>query len=200
MDDIDIAQKLFKRETVKQQTTTATAMARSDSAGGTVVVYLDGEEMTVPTTCAVVAGDSVQVTIVSNSPTVTGVVGGGDRTKGIVSMAQTTAIEAAKTAKDAATITITSTHGSVFKDNAITTSLNVSVFQPGGTRIETQAALEAAFGHTARIEWRWRKNTDGEWRTIVSTDSRLSNNGFSLAITPEDVDERTSFEATMETD
>lgn len=111
-----------------------------------------------------------------------------------------TANTAVATAKDAATITITSTHGLVFKSNAISTTLIVTVYQPGGNRIDNQAALVAAFGATARIEWGWQREDEDGWSTILSTDSRLSNNGFSLTVSPADVDVRTSFEASVVTD
>ena len=118
----------------------------------------------------------------------------------VATTAQTTAETAVATAKDAATITITSTHGLVFKSNAISTTLVVSVFQPGGNRIDDQAALVAAFGATARIEWGWQREDEDGWSTILSTDSRLSNDGFSLTVSPADVDARTSFEASVVVD
>ena len=117
--------------------------------------------------------------------------------KAAAQTAQATAETAVATAKDAATITITSTHGLVFKSNAISTTLVVTVFQPGGNRIDNQAALVAAFGATARIEWRWQREDEDGWSTILSTDSRLSNDGFALAVSPADVDARTSFEASV---
>ena len=103
-------------------------------------------------------------------------------------------------AKDAATVTITSTHGLVFKSDAISTTLQVSVFQPGGNRIDDHAALVAAFGTTARIEWAWQREDEDGWSTILSTDSRLGNDGFALSVSPADVDARTSFEASVVTD
>ena len=109
-------------------------------------------------------------------------------------------VEVTDVAKDAATITITSTHGLVFKSNAISTVLIVSVFQPGGNKITDQAALVAAFGPTARIEWGWQREDEDGWSTILSTDGRLSNDGFSLAVSPADVDTRTSFEASVVVD
>lgn len=109
-------------------------------------------------------------------------------------------VEVTDVAKDAATISITSTHGLVFKSNAISTTLVVSVFQPGGNRIDNQAALVAAFGPTARIEWAWQREDEDGWSTILSTDSRLSNDGFALSVSPADVDTRTSFEASVVTD
>lgn len=109
-------------------------------------------------------------------------------------------VEVTDVAKDAATITITSTHGLVFKSDAISTTLQVSVFQPGGNRIDDQAALIAAFGATARIEWAWQREDEDGWSTILSTDSRLSNDGFALSVSPADVDARTSFEASVVVD
>ncbi len=120
--------------------------------------------------------------------------------KATAQTAQATAETAVATAKDAATITITSTHGLVFKSNAISTVLVVSVFQPGGNRIDDQAALVAAFGATARIEWGWQREDEDGWSTILSTDSRLSNDGFALSVSPADVDTRTSFEASVVVD
>ena len=109
-------------------------------------------------------------------------------------------VEVTDVAKDAATITITSTHGLVFKDSAISTTLMVVVFQPGGTRIEDQTALTAAFGSSARIEWQWRRDDADEWSTILSSDSRLSDDGFSFTVSPDDVNDRTSFEASVVVD
>ena len=109
-------------------------------------------------------------------------------------------VEVTDVAKDAATITITSTHGLVFKSDAISTTLVVSVFQPGGNKITDLAGLKAAFGSTARIEWGWQREDEDGWSTILSTDSRLSNDGFSLTVSPADVDARTSFEASVVVD
>ena len=120
--------------------------------------------------------------------------------KATAQTAQATAKTAVATAKDAATITITSTHGLVFKSNAISTVLTVSVFQPGGNRIDNQAALIAAFGPTARIEWGWQREDEDGWSTILASDSRLSNDGFALSVSPADVDARTSFEASVVVD
>ena len=109
-------------------------------------------------------------------------------------------VEVTDVAVDAATITITSTHGLVFKDLAISTTLMVIVFQPGGGRIEDQAGLTDAFGSSARIEWRWRRDDADEWSTILSSDSRLSDDGFSFTVSPADVNDRTSFEASVVVD
>ena len=109
-------------------------------------------------------------------------------------------VEVTDVAKDAATITITSTHGLVFKSNAISTALIVTVYQPGGNKITDLAGLKAAFGSSARIEWGWQREDEDGWSTILASDSRLSNDGFALSVSPADVDARTSFEASVVTD
>ena len=72
--------------------------------------------------------------------------------------------------------------------------------ETGGNRIDDHAALVAAFGPSARIEWAWQREDEDEWSTILSTDGRLSNDGFALSVSPADVDARTSFEASVVTD
>ena len=108
-----------------------------------------------------------------------------------------TADSAMATAKDAATVSISSSHGLVFKDNAISTLLTCYVFRPGGERIENIADLQTAFGSSAHIEWRYKRNGDADWGTILSSDSRISRSGFDFAVSPADVDEKTSFEASV---
>jgi len=97
---------------------------------------------------------------------------------------------------DGVVLSITSTHGLVFKDSLFSTVLEVSVMR-GSDRITDQAALAAAFGSTARIEWRWQRDGSDAWGTILSSDPRVIDGGFSLTVSPSDVDARTSFLAQL---
>lgn len=82
--------------------------ALTDSSGGRVTVDLDGmveaegTGVDLPTTVDVREGDRVIVTIVDHQPTVTGVVGGGDRTASDIGGAHEDAEWAKRTAEDAA--------------------------------------------------------------------------------------------------
>lgn len=105
-------------------------------------------------------------------------------------------VVAPKDGADGIVLSITSTHGLVFKDSLFSTTLQVSVMR-GSDRITDQTALVAAFGATARIEWRWQRDGSDVWGTILSTDSRVSDAGFSLSVSPADVDARTSFIARL---
>ncbi len=125
--ELDIAMALTGRRRAedgsygRELSTTVVGVATSDSSDGSVRVDLGGESVTqddvqeveVPTTVEVREGDQVRVTLdgvpgSGRRPTVTGVVGGGDRTRTDVdnavsdaSQAVDTAGKAADTAKDA---------------------------------------------------------------------------------------------------
>lgn len=125
--ELDIAMALTGRRRAedgsygRELSTTVVGVATSDSSDGSVRVDLGGESVTqddvqeveVPTTVEVREGDQVRVTLdgvpgSGRRPTVTGVVGGGDRTRADVdsaasdaSQAVDTAGKAADTAKDA---------------------------------------------------------------------------------------------------
>ena len=100
----------------RQTSTTIAALAASDSSDGTVMVDLGGttvsqdgqQAVEIPTTVDVRAGDTVRVAIdgaegSARRPTVTGVIGGGDRTRDAVEQATSDASQARDAASDAAT-------------------------------------------------------------------------------------------------
>lgn len=91
MDMYELAQKLFGKNDANHQsgsTTTMYGTAANDSVDGRVDVVPDGEiigngstaEVNMPTVVSVRKGDRVIITVVDGNPTVTGVVGYGDRT------------------------------------------------------------------------------------------------------------------------
>lgn len=102
MDDLDRARLLIGTKRAESsagsmqrptQTTTVTGVATSDSSDGYVSVDMGGDtvsqdddqSITIPTTVRVEKGDTVRISLVGSdgtakSPTVVGVIGGGDRT------------------------------------------------------------------------------------------------------------------------
>lgn len=97
---------------------------------------------------------------------------------------------------DAILLHIDSSRGTVFKNADGSTVLTVTIFY-GDKSITDKAGLTAAFGASAYLEWRWLKVDESDWGTIPASDSRLSNDGFTLAITSDDVDVKTSFECNL---
>lgn len=117
MDRLDMA-KIFAEQHAEPKetatTTTVTALATSDSADGTVYVDMggvtisgdDSQSVPIATTVAVKKGDTVRVELLgadgkAKTPTVTGVIGGGDRVQKAVDEAGETAQQASQTAEQA---------------------------------------------------------------------------------------------------
>lgn len=100
--------------------------------------------------------------------------------------------------EDAAQVKIESSRGVTFKNNSISTDLNVTIFY-GGLTITDIAGLWDAFGTGAYLEWQWRREDDEEFGLVSSADDRLSRSGFTLTVSPDDVDEQTTFRVTLNT-
>lgn len=102
------------------------------------------------------------------------------------------------TGEDAVLLRVSSTRGTSFKNSAISTVLTVTVFR-GPQRITTIQDLHTAFGVGAYLEWWWRRIDDAGFGIISSADSRLSESGFALTVSPADVDEQSVFECRLQT-
>ena len=91
-----------------------------------------------------------------------------------------------------AVLRIDSSRGTVFKDNNVATVLTVSIHY-GSVIIENATALRAAFGNSAHLQWEWLRMDEDRYGVISSSDNRLSNDGFSLTLGPQDVDTKVTF-------
>lgn len=94
--------------------------------------------------------------------------------------------------EDATLIYIHSSAGTAFKNDAVSTVMTVTVYY-GNTRIQNQTALVNAYGAGSYLQWSVRKYGDSGFQTLLSTDSRLSNDGFTLTIGTSDVDTQAVF-------
>ena len=101
--------------------------------------------------------------------------------------------------EDATVVLIDSSNGNAFKNNSVSTTLRAIVFH-GATRITTIDALKVEYGSTARIEWSWQRLGEGRFGVISADDTRLSESGMALTISPADVDEKTNFAVDLKTD
>jgi len=100
--------------------------------------------------------------------------------------------------EDAVLLRVTSTRGTAFKNNTISTVLTATVFK-GSRQITNITDLRAEFGSGAYLEWMWRRLYDTDFGVISSSDSRLSQSGFALTVSPNDVDEQTVFQCILHT-
>ena len=93
---------------------------------------------------------------------------------------------------DAAVLRINSSRGTVFKNNQVSTVLTVVIYV-GEQRITNITDLRARFGSSAHLQWYWQKLDETEYGIIVATDHKLSDDGFTLTLTPEEVDVKVTF-------
>lgn len=224
---------LFQRsraeESSKYQDLTKTyvGVVTEDSSTGRVSVILDGNgtDILLPTTVDAKVGDSVIITSTVNNGldtlTVTGVIGGGDRTRIDVdnavsdaSQAVDTAGKAADTAntakqnadkaiaetKDLVTLRIDSSRGTVFKNSEVSTVLTVRCYKRGQELTTLTALRQAMLDATARIRWYVLREGDTDWVSLADSDPMLSNDGFTLTVTPNDVTVKCTFKAEIVTD
>lgn len=224
---------LFQRsraeESSKYQDLTKTyvGVVTEDSKDGRVSIIIDGNgtDILLPTTVDAKAGDSVIITSTVNNGldtlTVTGVVGGGDRTRIDVdnavsdaSQAVDTAGKAADTAntakqnadkaiaetKDLVTLRIDSSRGTVFKNSEVSTVLTVRCYKRGQELTTLTALRQAMLDATARIRWYVLREGDTDWVSLADSDPMLSNDGFTLTVTPDDVTVKCTFKAEIVTD
>lgn len=97
-----------------------------------------------------------------------------------------------KNGEDATVMRIDSSRGTVFKNNTVSTTLTVTIYH-GENRITDKEALTEQFGSNARLEWSWQRIGESTYGVISADDSRLHDDGFSLVLTPSDVDTKATF-------
>ena len=113
-----------------------------------------------------------------------------------------TAYQSAKDGRDgqdAVTLRIDSSRGTVFKNSDVSTVLNVVIFK-GGKTITDPDSMRKEFGSNAYLEWYWQRIGEEAFGTILATDSRLSNEGFSMSLSPSDVDTKVVFRCQLVTE
>lgn len=99
--------------------------------------------------------------------------------------------------EDATVLRIDSSRGVLFKNSVFGTVLTVTI-QRGAKTITDAAAMRAEYGSGAFLQWYWRKFEDEEWRVMLISDEHISDSGFTLTITPDDVDEKIVFKCELE--
>ena len=87
---------------------------------------------------------------------------------------------------------IDSSKGTTFKNNMISTELTVAIYT-GGLRITNINELRNQFGVAAHLLWYWKHLDEDEFHVIVATDPMLSDDGFTLTISPDKVDTKVTF-------
>ena len=141
-------------------------------------------------------GDTVMVTLLSNgTAVVTGTLGGDTdaaEAQEAVEDIQDQIDSGEFDGEDATVLRIDSSRGTVFKNNQVATVLTVTVYT-GEHRITNQRQLLEVYGAGAHLQWYWQRLDDSDYGIIVASDHKLSNDGFSLTLTPAEVDTKVTF-------
>ena len=93
---------------------------------------------------------------------------------------------------------IMSTNGSIFKPGVLDTNLVVTVWYDGH-KIEDLDGLKEHIGPTAYLEWSWSIPSSGIGGVFLSTDNKITQGGFVLHITSDDVAVSAVFDCTVNT-
>ena len=101
--------------------------------------------------------------------------------------------------QDAVTLRIDSSRGTVFKNSDVSTVLNVVIFK-GGKTITDPDSMRREFGSNSYLEWHWQRIGEESFGTILATDRRITNEGFSLSLSPSDVDTKVVFRCQLVTE
>ena len=94
--------------------------------------------------------------------------------------------------EDAVVLRIDSSRGTVFKNNTTSTVLSVVIYK-GSELINNITDLHRVFDSSAYLQWYWQKLDDDTFGVILSTDEKIGNSGFTLTISPEDVNTKVTF-------
>ena len=97
---------------------------------------------------------------------------------------------------DAVILRVDSTRGIVFKNNWYDTQLRVTIIK-GAKIITNLQALQEEFGPGACLRWFFRKQADQEWSQMSASDSHITEGGFAMNVTPDDVDEQITFQCDL---
>lgn len=87
---------------------------------------------------------------------------------------------------------IESSRGTVFKNDQVSTVLSAVIYR-GSSRIIDIDTLKHECGPSAYLQWSWQRMDDSSFGTILSTDSRIGNDGFTFTLSPDDVDTKVTF-------
>ena len=99
--------------------------------------------------------------------------------------------------KDAVLLIIESSNGTMFKNTSIATNLTVTIIV-GGNSITDSATMKKVFGDAAKLTWEQKAMGSAVWTELSADDSRISDNGFIMTLTADDINEKTVFECSLD--
>ncbi len=93
-------------------------------------------------------------------------------------------------------IEIESSNGAPLKDGVTTTALSVIIYN-GQNRITTSEELHKVMSSDVHLKWYYKTNDESNHIDIPANDSRISDDGFKLVPTADDIANRVSFKCRL---
>ena len=87
---------------------------------------------------------------------------------------------------------IESSKGTVFKNDQVDTLLSITIYR-GSDRITDIKTLREKMGNNVYLQWKWKRLNDDDYGIISADDPRIGQNGFTFALSPQDVDTKVTF-------
>lgn len=87
---------------------------------------------------------------------------------------------------------IESSKGTVFKNDQVDTLLSITIYR-GSDRITDIETLREKMGNNVYLQWKWKRLNDDDYGIISADDPRIGHNGFTFALSPQDVDTKVTF-------
>ena len=94
--------------------------------------------------------------------------------------------------EDSTQLVIESSKGTVFKSDQVSTVLSVVIYK-GSTRITDSTTMKSVYGNGSYLQWKYQNVNAESFSVISSSDSRLGDGGFTLTLSPTDVDTKVVF-------
>lgn len=91
---------------------------------------------------------------------------------------------------------IESSRGTVFKNDQVDTVLSVVIYR-GSVVIRDMETLKSVMGDSAYLEWSWQRLNDESYGVISADDERIGNDGFTFALSPDDINTKVTFMCTL---
>lgn len=99
--------------------------------------------------------------------------------------------------EDAVIMQLLSSNGNIFKNSSVATTIVVTIIVAGEMLCSSQEVKEK-FGENAKLKWKQKKFPEENFVEIGQEDPRLSDDGFILTLTTEDVYTQTTFTCELE--
>ena len=87
---------------------------------------------------------------------------------------------------------IESSKGTVFKNDQVDTLLSITIYR-GSDRITDIKTLREKMGNNVYLQWKWKRLNDDDYGIISADDPRIGHDGFTFALSPQDVDTKVTF-------